>query len=354
MDEDTYAQLKLGTPHEEKEPPSGMFNLNKGVALSFEDPGGFDKEYEPHPESLVLADGAARGTLIEHKGWSDSTVYPGTTRDWYVYVPAQYDPATPAALWVGMDAFGSSEEGRTTLDNLIHKGDMPVTIGVFVTPGSNPDNAEQRSLEYDTVSDVFASFLETEILPLVSAEYNISSDPQLRMAAGGSSGGICAFTLAFLRPDLFGKVLCFIGSFVNIRGGHNLSWIVRNTPRKPITVYLADGDHDLNNQVRKRISFARHSILKMIIQPRQARDKHRKRALRIRDLAVSYSTAAGRSRIEKCTLRCPTPATPPTSSGARAAIRGGILRACCLMRCGGCGARLRTRPAKRWPSRSSD
>jgi enterochelin esterase family protein len=225
-----------------------MFNLNRGVPLSFEDPGGFDAGYVPHPESLQLYDGAPQGKIIEHKDWSQSSVYPGTTRDWYVYVPAQYDPGTPAALWVGMDAFGSSQEGRTTLDNLIFKGDMPVTIGVFVMPGRNPDNAEQRSLEYDTVSDVYASFLENDILPLVSAEYNISNDPQLRMAAGGSSGGICAFTLAFLRPDLFGKVLCFIGSFVNIRGGHNLSWLVRNNQRRPITVYLADGEHDLNNQ----------------------------------------------------------------------------------------------------------
>ena len=248
MDAETYAQLKLGTPHEEKDPPGGMFNLNKGVALSFADPGGFDAGYEPHPESLTRLEGAPEGKMIAHKDWAESTVYPGTTRDWYVYVPAQYDPSKPAALWVGMDAFGSSEQGHTTLDNLIFKGEMPVTIGVFVTPGRNPQNAEQRSVEYDTVSEVFANFLEKDILPLVSAEYNISKDPQLRMAAGGSSGGICAFTLAFLRPDLFGKVLCFIGSFVNIRGGHNLSWMVRNNRRRPITVYLADGDHDLNNQ----------------------------------------------------------------------------------------------------------
>lgn len=225
MDEDTYAALNLGVPQDQKSPPGGMFNLNKNIELSFDDPGGFDAGYEPHPESVARIQGAPEGTVTAHKAWAGSTVYPGTTRDWYVYVPAQYDASKPAALWVGMDAFGMGTEGRTTLDNLIHAGEMPVTIGVFITPGSIADYPEQRSKEYDTVSDVFATFLETDILPLVEAEYNISSDPQMRMAAGGSSGGICAFTLAFLRPDLFGKVLCFIGSFVNIRGGHNLRFV---------------------------------------------------------------------------------------------------------------------------------
>ena len=107
---------------------------------------------------------------------------------------------------------------------------------------------EQRSLEYDTVSGTYGRFLEVDILPLVEAEYNISADPALRLAIGGSSGGIAAFSLAFFRPDLFGKVISFIGSFTNIRGGHNLPWIVRNTPRRPIVVYLADGEHDLDNQ----------------------------------------------------------------------------------------------------------
>ena len=163
-----------------------MQNLNTGEELSFADPGGFDADYMPHPECLERAPGAPHGTLTEHKDWAESTVYPGTTRTWSVYVPAQYDPATPAALWVGMDAFGSAEEHRTMLDNLIHKGDIPPTIGVFVTPGTRIDGSypEQRSLEYDTVSDVYASFLETDILPIVSAEYNISTDPAMRMAAG--------------------------------------------------------------------------------------------------------------------------------------------------------------------------
>ena len=184
--------------------------------------------------------------------------------DWWVYVPAQYDPATPAALLVAQDANLSGAEGwpnpypdgpsvpptsgAITLDNLIHKGDIPVTIAIFIKPGTDPGYALHRSKEYDTISNTYAAFLEQEILPLVMARYNITSDPALRVATGGSSGGLAAFCLAFFRPDLFGKVLCWVGSFTNIRGGHHVSWLVRNTPRRPITVFLADGENDVNNQ----------------------------------------------------------------------------------------------------------
>ena len=110
------------------------------------------------------------------------------------------------------------------LDNLIASGDMPVTIAVLVAPGSQTDeDGSQRSLEYDTVSARYTDFLAHDILPLVEAEFNITDDPAQRCATGGSSGGICAFSCAFFRPDLFGKAISWIGSFTNIRYGA-LAW----------------------------------------------------------------------------------------------------------------------------------
>ena len=102
--------------------------------------------------------------------------------------------------------------------------------------GKHPSYTEQRSLEYDTVSDANVSFISTEILPLVCELHGVSltTDPARRVAAGGSSGGIGAFCMAWFRPDLFGAVISHIGSYVNIRGGHNFPWLVRNTTRKPI------------------------------------------------------------------------------------------------------------------------
>ena len=122
---------------------------------------------------------------------------------------------------------------------------------MFITPGAVPPESGltyQRSIEYSTVDGRYGSFLEKDILPVVEADYNISRDPAMRIATGGSEGGICAFALSWFRPDLFGKVLSWVGAFVNIRGGHHLPWLVRNTPRQSIVVWLADGVNDSNSQ----------------------------------------------------------------------------------------------------------
>jgi acetyl esterase/lipase len=134
-------------------------------------------------------------------------------------------------------------------DNLIHKKQMPVTIGIFINPGTRPGVAPnvQRSIEYDTLSDQYARFLEKEILPEVGKEYKLRQDPAGRAICGISSGGICAFTVAWERPDLFSKVLSHVGSFTNIRGGDVYPGKVRKTPGKPIRVFLQDGSADLNN-----------------------------------------------------------------------------------------------------------
>jgi enterochelin esterase family protein len=143
----------------------------------------------------------------------------------------------------------------TVFDNLIHKGEMPVTIGIFINPGHKgtefPENrwrANNRSFDYDSLGDRYARFLLEEILPEVGRKYNLTTRPEDRAICGNSSGGICAFTVAWERPDAFRKVVSHIGSFVNIRGGHVYPAMIRKTDRKPIRVFLQDGENDLDNR----------------------------------------------------------------------------------------------------------
>ena len=141
----------------------------------------------------------------------------------------------------------------TVFDNLIHKGEMPVTIGVFVNPGtipaSRPDARprKNRSFEYDSLGDRYARFLHEELLPSLEEKYNISHKPNDRAIGGISSGGICAWTVAWERPDSFGKVLSHVGSFTNIRGGHNYHAMIRKAEPRPIRVFLQEGENDLDN-----------------------------------------------------------------------------------------------------------
>ena len=138
---------------------------------------------------------------------------------------------------------------------------MPVTIGIFINPGhmgtelpKNPWEASNRSFEYDTLSDQYARFLLEEILPEIGKKYKLTEDPERRAICGISSGGICAFTVAWQRPDAFRKVLSHVGSFTNIRGGHVYPALIRSTPNKPIRVFLQDGSNDLDNQVRQLVA----------------------------------------------------------------------------------------------------
>ncbi len=146
----------------------------------------------------------------------------------------------------------------TVFDNLIAKGDMPITIAVFVDPGSKRPLPEKpgwqpaptnRSFEYDTLSSDYVTFLMDELLPTATAKLNVTKNPELRAIGGISSGGICAFTAAWERPDAFRKVLSHVGSFVNIRSGHNYEAMIRKTkPAKPLRIYLQDGSGDLDNE----------------------------------------------------------------------------------------------------------
>jgi enterochelin esterase family protein len=214
------------------------------------------EEYKLGPDSMEQPD-VLQGKVTKHT-WK-SSVFPGTVREYYVYVPAQYDPQTPACVMVFQDgkAYANLKgEFRVPIvfDNLIHKKEMPVTIGIFINPGEFPPGnndkkpISNRSFEYDTLSDQYARFLEKEILPEVGKQYNLRKDAAGRAICGISSGGICAFTVAWQRPDLFSKVLSHVGSFTNIRGGDVYPGIIRKTkPRKAIRVFLQDGEKDLNN-----------------------------------------------------------------------------------------------------------
>jgi len=215
-----------------------------------------DEQYTTGPDA-ERKEGVPQGTVTKHV-WDQSEIYPGTVRDYWVYVPQQYEKVKPACLMVFQDGAGFvNEKGHTRVpivfDNLIHAGEMPVTIGVFIQPGVIPPAKpgqkprKNRSFEYDTLSDQYVRFLLEEILAEVGKKYDISNDPQHRAICGNSSGGICAFTAAWERPDSFGKVVSHIGSFTNIRGGHVYPAIIRKTEIKPIKIFLQDGSNDLDN-----------------------------------------------------------------------------------------------------------
>lgn len=214
-------------------------------------------DYVLGPDSMEQP-GVPKGT-VEHYNWK-STIFPDTIRDCYTYVPAQYDPQKPACVMVFQDGGGyQNAKGQyrvpIVLDNLIHQKKVPVMIGIFIDPGSGalkggkgggPDR-KNRSFEYDTLSDQYVRFLEKEILPEVGKKYNLRQDAAGRGIGGASSGGICAFTVAWERPELFSKVLSHVGSFTNIRGGDRYPGIIRKADKKPIRVFLQDGKNDLDN-----------------------------------------------------------------------------------------------------------
>jgi enterochelin esterase-like enzyme len=216
-------------------------------------------DYVLGPDSQKQADVPA-GKLLNGKYVATDQHYPGTERDYWVYVPAQYDGTKPAALMVFQD--GGTYQNPTgqfrtpiVFDNLIHKQEMPVTIGVFLNPGSIPATEagqkarSNRSFEYDSLGDLYARFLIDEVLPSLAERHQLqwSDDSRQRAIGGISSGGICAFTVAWERPQSFSKVLSHVGSFTNIRGGHVYPAMIRKTEPKPIRVFLQEGSNDLDN-----------------------------------------------------------------------------------------------------------
>ncbi|MBL8212708.1 MAG: SMP-30/gluconolactonase/LRE family protein [Bryobacterales bacterium] len=210
------------------------------------------EEYTLGPDSQRQP-GVPKGTVTQHQ-WT-SKIFPGTVRDYWVYVPAQYDASKPAPVVIFQDGQGVVREDSgfrapVVMDNLIHKKEMPAAIGIFISPGVLPAQTPEqqgrynRSFEYDAVSDRYARFLIEEILPEVGKKYNLSKDPNDRAIAGSSSGGIAAFVAAWQRPDQFRRVISFIGSYTNLRGGDALINLIRKTEPKPLRVFLQDGSGD--------------------------------------------------------------------------------------------------------------
>ena len=235
--------------------------------------GGQLEVYETHPDSREQA-GVPKGSVKQMPPW-ESRIFAGTRRDWWIYVPAQYKPESPAAVMVFQDGAGAKDFVPVVFDNLIAKGDMPVTVGVFIDPGVFADGRRNRSFEYDTLSDQYARFLLEEMLPETEKIAKLRHDAASRAIGGASSGGICAFTVAWERPGEFSKVLSWIGSFTNLasgktlrEGGHNYPALIRRTPPKPIRVFLQDGANDLDNvagswplanlSMAKSLAFARY------------------------------------------------------------------------------------------------
>lgn len=213
-------------------------------------------DYTLGPDSQPKA-GVPKGEVKGPFKW-ESQIFPGTVRDYWIYVPAQYNAAKPAALMVFQDGGGfvstnSSYRAQVVFDNLIHAKEMPVTIGLFINPGNVPPAEEgqrprsNRSFEYDSLGDQYTRFLLDEIIPAVRKDWVITDDREGWAICGNSSGGICAWTVAWERPDKFSKVLSHIGSFTNIRGGHNYPALIRKTEKKPLRVLLQDGSSDLDN-----------------------------------------------------------------------------------------------------------
>lgn len=200
--------------------------------------------------------GKLEGPFLFH-----SQILKDTVRQYWVFVPAQYDANKPANVLVFQDgARATNPQGvlqvPQVLENLIAKRQIPVTIGVFITPGQrgseypadvgtgNPDN---RDREYDVLDDAYARFVIEEMLPEVGKKYNLTQDPAGRAIGGSSSGAICAFTVAWHRPDQFRNVVSMIGSYTNIHGGHVYPDLVRQAEKKPIRIFLQDGVNDLRS-----------------------------------------------------------------------------------------------------------
>ncbi len=238
---------------------AGVATLAHGTAFSWHYEvgsarlgGGQLEVYETPPDGREQP-GVPKGTVKQMPPW-ESKIFSGTKRDWWIYIPSQYKPDAPAAVMVFQDGAGAKDFVPIVFDNLIAKRDMPVTVGVFIQPGAFGDGKSNRSFEYDTLSDQYTRFLLEEMLPETEKTVKLRHDAASRAIAGASSGGICAFTVAWQRPDEFSKVLSWIGSFTNLaygesmrEGGHNYPALIRRTPRKPIRVFLQDGANDLDN-----------------------------------------------------------------------------------------------------------
>jgi len=276
MDLRTYEALGLHRSLGDVDPTrvvNGRANREIQGALST--PG--DRQYHPNPEAFP-DEATPHGRVASHRGWAQSRVYPATTRDLWIYTPPGFDPAgPPPALMVFNDGGAYLDRAgpvraAAVFDTLLAAGEMVPTVGVFVMPGQAEGSPQQRSLEYDSLTDDYARFLLEDLLPFVEREIGcrLSADADRRTICGISSGGICALTAAWRRPEAFGRVVSHCGSFTAIRGGHNYPFLIRSTPRKPIRVWMQSGSADAdilygswplaNQEVAAALAFAGYDM----------------------------------------------------------------------------------------------
>ena len=215
------------------------------------------EEVYPVDSASVVHAGVPKGELIKLR-FDSSKIFPGTSRDYWIYIPAQYDPAHPACVYINQD--GIQWNAPIVFDNLIFRREMPVTIGIFITPGvvmtSDPGTGLSRfnrSFEYDGLGDAYARFLLEEILPEVENQHTtdgrairLSKNGNDRAIGGSSSGAVCAFTAAWERPKEFSKVFSSIGTYVGLRGAERYPTLIRKFEPRPIRIFLQDGANDLN------------------------------------------------------------------------------------------------------------
>ena len=214
-------------------------------------------ENYPVDSASVVHPEVPKGELLK-LSFDSSKIFPGTSRDFWVYIPVQYNPDHPAYVYVNQD--GVQWNAPTVFDNLINKKEMPVTIGIFINPGAvkTPDpsgslNRFNRSFEYDGLGDAYARFLLEEILPAVEKLHatdgrviRLSKNGNDRAIGGSSSGAVCAFTVAWERPKDFSKVFSAIGTYIGLRGAERYPTLIRKYEPKPIKIFLQDGSNDLN------------------------------------------------------------------------------------------------------------
>ncbi len=244
-----------------------LLGLAAAFALAGQPPAGApdpDRLYKLGPDSMEQ-EGVPKG---EVKGpfTLPSQAYAGTQHTYWVYVPAQYDASVPASLMIFNDgqAFLNAEgdiRARNVFDNLIFRREIPVMLGVFINPGRTPQQPEptlsnwgdrdtNRATEYNTLDDKYARVIVDELMPALYKDYNISKNPGDHGIGGSSSGAIAAFTVAWERPNQFRKVISFIGSFVDLRGGHAYADLVLKSEKKPIRIFMQDGRNDNRGQGR--------------------------------------------------------------------------------------------------------
>lgn len=229
-------------------------------------------------EYLLTEDSLAHATIkhgkLEGPFEFRSNIIANTVRRYWIYIPANYSKKKPPNLLVFQDGQRAiSAQGAlhipTVLDNLIQRGDIPATLGVFVTPGNlgehYPDglglqNPNNRMAEYDSLSNSYSRMLIEELLPAVAQRYSFSADPKKRIIGGSSSGAICAFTVAWHKPEAFANVISMIGSYTSIGyqpaadskslqlGGDSYPTLIRKNPIRPLRIFLQDGSNDIDNE----------------------------------------------------------------------------------------------------------